>query len=1003
MAREDIEASSGDGPTLYSPSSVAEVADLVKRLYSGQSPAEISRIEASLQKIQRSQDGWQLADALLGYEDSQVQFFGALTFTVKLNSDWQSLDDENAGLVLQKIVSWLVHFALQSNSTMVTKKLTMTLVTYFLRFSQHWKDCVKHVIASLERGQWIPSEVVVHLPETRHLLSSLDGKQLLGALWFSAALAETLGRTNTNNLKNQKLHERASLNIDAVVALNERAFSLATGEEAQRAGNADLIAVEGIENLQSWIFYAQRAFSDSPAITNPLKICMKYTVQLLQYEDLSEMTLELLIEVLSNYPAFLREEDLQLLHSALTSEWGYDKLQSLKNGDYDELLTKFARLLLSFADNALPQLLESAQDNQSQKTFYMLHALLTCEGYAVAEDYICPEALEFWISFVEFAVDSMFGIEPTKIPWISDAKQHIAQAIEELWLKLRFPPQEEFDSWESDNKRAFSDFRKDAADMLQSSYRLIGASMFERTINAALFALEQRSWPDVEVAIFSLNALSENVVEGDYDDNIIARLYGSSLFSSLSEMDASIPKKTRQSVIVLIGEFSHFLERRTEFLPAALQFLFKQLETPVFASTASRSISTLCERCRGSLTSEIDSFLLHYDTFVSNYDPETSVKERVLGAIAAIVQALPQDDLKIEPISRLLGFVQTDTALCQTKLRQGQLEEGKNSGLAALQCLANIAKKLQDPVIDLVSPKEPTKFWNSGLGAEIQATVIRIVENVVAVLGDEGDIIEAACSVLRAGLMETTPGPFVLPSSIITNFVLRSTAGTPRLGQIITTASVLISSHSADSSSRIDEDASRLLSHVYNLIQSLGDHDPEVSQTCIDFMAKLLRRYTNVLLDSNSEAAVGNLLTFTLKCLDGRDWLPKRSAASFWSSFVLRVDPQDPFHPTFTAIMSSLGPDLAHVLITNIGGKAARSELDIIAEPLKKMAFKQARSKAWLEAALFSEGFPSTKVNSAEKRAFLQRVLTFRGSKSTNQVVKDFWLSCMGSDFAYTS
>ena len=41
-----------------------------------------------LQRVQRSADGWKLADALLGNPDPQVQFFGALTFTVKLNSDW---------------------------------------------------------------------------------------------------------------------------------------------------------------------------------------------------------------------------------------------------------------------------------------------------------------------------------------------------------------------------------------------------------------------------------------------------------------------------------------------------------------------------------------------------------------------------------------------------------------------------------------------------------------------------------------------------------------------------------------------------------------------------------------------------------------------------------------------------------------------------------------------------------------------------------------------------
>lgn len=69
------------------PQSVDEVAQLVKRLYQPGNPQVISQIQEQLQTLQRSNDGWQLADALLGYEDINIRFFGALTFTVKLNND----------------------------------------------------------------------------------------------------------------------------------------------------------------------------------------------------------------------------------------------------------------------------------------------------------------------------------------------------------------------------------------------------------------------------------------------------------------------------------------------------------------------------------------------------------------------------------------------------------------------------------------------------------------------------------------------------------------------------------------------------------------------------------------------------------------------------------------------------------------------------------------------------------------------------------------------------
>lgn len=59
----------------------------------------------------------------------------------------------------------------------------------------------------------------------------------------------------------------------------------------------------------------------------------------------------------------------------------------------------------------------------------------------------------------------------------------------------------------------------------------------------------------------------------------------------------------------------------------------------------------------------------------------------------------------------------------------------------------------------------------------------------------------------------------------------------------------------------------------------------------------------------------------------------------------------------------------------NIGGNAARSELDVMADPLKKLVFKQPRTKMWLEAALNKENFPSKKVNASDKRIFLLKIM----------------------------
>ena len=75
------------------------------------------------------------------------------------------------------------------------------------------------------------------------------------------------------------------------------------------------------------------------------------------------------------------------------------------------------------------------------------------------------------------------------------------------------------------------------------------------------------------------------------------------------------------------------------------------------------------------------------------------------------------------------------------------------------------------------------------------------------------------------------------------------------------------------------------------------------------------------------------------------------------------------------AVTQQYGPQLSYLLVRNIAGEAARSEMDTLAEPLKKLIFAQPQAKTWLSNALDSEDFPSQKVGPSEKRVWLQKMI----------------------------
>ena len=93
------------------------------------------------------------------------------------------------------------------------------------------------------------------------------------------------------------------------------------------------------------------------------------------------------------------------------------------------------------------------------------------------------------------------------------------------------------------------------------------------------------------------------------------------------------------------------------------------------------------------------------------------------------------------------------------------------------------------------------------------------------------------------------------------------------------------------------------------------------------------------------------------------------------ATIVQKYEVPDEIAMFLAAVTQQYGPQLCHLLVRRIGGEAARSELEILTEPLRKLVFAQPQAKAWLSDALNSEDFPSLKVGVSEKRMWLQKII----------------------------
>ncbi|KAI9882710.1 MAG: hypothetical protein M1823_005545 [Watsoniomyces obsoletus] len=996
--------------TIYSPTSVpvAEMEELINKLYLPGSPAEVSKIQETLQSMQRSPEGWQMADRLLQSEDKQARFFGALTFTVKLNTDWETLDDEGRQEVLQRLLDHFVRLTFEDDAPLVLKKLCSALVMFFLRFPLVWSQCVMDVLL-LVCKEWIP-------PAERDddLLQMMDDLtmwvehwQLEIVLWFCSTLAEEVGKTDAESINHREYREVMTINVRVVARLLDRALRC-TATRFICKGAYSLVN-EAIKCYQSWVFDCQRIATGEWQEMFQACGLTDLVLSHITKEETYETSVDFFSDVLANRPQFLTVSEYVSIGKLFRQQWAREWMEKLKNGDFDFHSLQFGRFVLAYGDAMLKTLVMEPDAPESVDFMALAHELLTCKGLPVAEDEICMPALEFWLAYMEYAVDHLPTLDGNVLGAVRVASSHAAQAVQECWQKMQFPNSfEGVSTWDAETRRGFREFRKDAADLLLSAFSLMGPMLLQNLVDLAFDGMGTGRWGDFEATLFCITKLHDPFLEHFKENGRLEGLLASERFILTIASMSYLPGRVNHALVDLFANYAPFFERHPQHLAPPMRFLIECLNDPSLASDASKAIASLCSTCRQVLVHELDGFIQLFASIHGAPALDSPAKNRLLGAIASIIQAVDSEEGQARQLQILLGIVELDVQACLTHVAEGSMAEAEDSGVTALQCLTSIGKGMQAPEdipIDLESEVFPSTFWHQGPGAVIQKQIVGFVEQVCDALPQSGAVIEAACGVYKSGFTERTGGPFFFSSQVTTRFLLRGHIYTPRLGLILGTACALVNSHSTESSTRIDEEARALLVKIMILVHQLRDpgHDPEIAQNCVDLLFRLAHRYLNVIVQFPPPEALGRLFIFTVKCLASREILPKRCAAQLWAHLLNLHNKPEPIQSALDNIIDHFGPMVAETLIINIGGNASRSELDSLVEPLKKMIFRQRHARTWLEQALFKETFPSDKVDDETKRMFLQKILALRGAKGTKQIVKDFWIACRGMVFGYTS
>jgi hypothetical protein len=743
---------------------------------------------------------------------------------------------------------------------------------------------------------------------------------------------------------------------------------------------------------------------DANVVLAPLKTLTKPAIACLVDEVMFESTAELFIDVLGNYSKFLTDADYNLLFELFNSEWSNGLYQRLIGGDNDFEVVQYGQLMLAFGDAKAEDLAKNL-DAPYQNYVNALLGLLAVNGYVTQEDQIFQSAVEFWATFVEILIDSLYSDEdfegasppstdaqasgpaapqskdvakPQDKPWFQAAKAHVLKAIELCWRKIQYPPPEVLETFDSDDRASFNDQRLEVLDLVQAAYTFTGNHLLTMFANLALQSLQQQAWFELEASLTCLGGLADCVAEDETTTAILSNLFDSVLFTTLADPASQAPDRTKQSALALIGQYDEFFKSNVQYLPDALRFLFSSLGNNLLATIASKSVLSLCASCRQTLVAEVEAFLQQFEQMLQSGTTDGIVKERVSEAIGSVIQALPDDNWKTLPLMRLLQAIEGDY---QRGLATGA--ELETSGVDMLRCIASIARGLQAPndaPVDLDAPNDAVSgaFWTNGPGVEVQHRVQSIIGVLTRQCPTSGEMIDAACKIFRAGFAERTAGPFVFSPSLTKEFLSAYGPSTPRLDVLISTASSFVSGNSGNKSDEFRDALSNLTSWILQILQAIGEpaNDPEIAQAGLDFLSRLLPQHCEHVFQRDATFLEFTIM-FSIKSLRGRDPLPKFAAIDFWNALIPMATTTGPMQADMQALLSQVGTLLARALIYNISGLAARSELDKLCEPMRKLVVADKAAKTWFETALFSEDFTSERIGDVEKRAFLSKIIRY--------------------------
>ena len=187
---------------------------LVTVLASSAPTSQVHGIEREIQSLQRETSGWLISFYSLAQDDPHVRFYGALTLTIKINTQWETLSSIENGpaIILHSLRSRYVQLTNSHDHALVLRKLASSLAAYCLQPASEWDLPVRDLLARFAQSCGSSEVEEGPVAEIWPQIGTLTATALRSLLWFSSTWIEEVVKFDAKTMAGAKVYERAARN-----------------------------------------------------------------------------------------------------------------------------------------------------------------------------------------------------------------------------------------------------------------------------------------------------------------------------------------------------------------------------------------------------------------------------------------------------------------------------------------------------------------------------------------------------------------------------------------------------------------------------------------------------------------------------------------------------------------------------------------------------------------------------------------------------------------------